>query len=129
MVRAFCLIVPRAFYRAAETVTARCSEERRHACVFIASITWPEDCNGYTEYVEQVKPIVEKHGGVYLARTDNIEVFSSDWKPDRVIIIRFNSREDLDACFSEPEYMAIMELRQDDVRVRVVLVEGFPEVL
>lgn len=62
----------------------------------------------YDDYIEKVKPIVEKHGGEYLARTENIQYLSDNRKPQRIILIRFGSKEALDACFSSEEYRAIM---------------------
>ncbi len=78
----------------------------------------------YDEYIEAVKPIVESYGGVYLARTENVTVFGDKRTPQRVILIRFDSREALDACFSSPEYRAIMSKRVNSVDSRAVIVEG-----
>lgn len=91
---------------------------------FLVEIHCPEDRGGYDTYVEKVKPIVESQGGVYLARTEQIAAFTGDWKPDRFIVIRFDSREALDACFASPEYRAIMRLRTENVSSRAIIVEG-----
>ena len=77
----------------------------------------------YDDYIEQVKPIVESYGGEYLARTENVTALSPLRGPDRVIIIRFPSREKLDACFSSEEYRHIMHERIDSVDARAVIVE------
>ena len=71
----------------------------------------------------KVKPIVEKYGGEYIARTENVTSLSPLRKPDRVIIIKFPSREKLDACFSSDEYRRIMHDRVDNVDARAVIVE------
>ena len=95
------------------------------ACFFIVD-TYIDKNKGrgfYDDYIEQVKPIVESYGGEYLARSENVTALSPLRKPDRVIIIRFPSREKLDACFSSEEYRHIMHERIDSVDAKAVIVE------
>ena len=95
------------------------------ACFFIVD-TYIDKNKGrgsYDDYIEQVKLIVESYGGEYLARTENVTALSPLRKPDRVIIIRFQSREKLDACFASDEYRRIMHDRVDNVDARAVIVE------
>jgi uncharacterized protein (DUF1330 family) len=95
------------------------------ACFFIVD-TYIDKNKGrgsYDDYIEQVKPIVESYGGEYLARSENVTALSPLRKPDRVIIVRFQSREKLDACFALDEYRRIMHERTDSVDARTVIVE------
>ncbi len=95
------------------------------ACFFIVD-TYIDKNKGrgsYDDYIEQVKPIVESYGGEYLARSENVTALSPLRKPDRVIIVRFQSREKLDACFASDEYRRIMHERTDSVDARTVIVE------
>ena len=95
------------------------------ACFFIVD-TYIDKNKGrgfYDDYIEQVKPIVESYGGEYLARSENVTALSPLRKPDRVIIIKFPSREKLDACFASDEYRRIMHDRVDNVDARAVIVE------
>ena len=95
------------------------------ACFFIVD-TYIDKNKGrgsYDDYIEKVKPIVEKYGGEYIARTENVTSLSPLRKPDRVIIIKFPSREKLDACFASDEYRRIMHDRVDNVDARAVIVE------
>ena len=78
----------------------------------------------YDEYIEKVKPIVESYGGKYLVRTDNVLNFCGDRNPQRAIVIRFESRKDLDNCFSSPEYKSIMSKRTGSVNARAIIAEG-----
>lgn len=70
-----------------------------------------------------MKPIVESYGGEYLAQSENVTALSPLRKPDRVIIIRFPSREKLDACFASDEYRRIMHERVESVDARAVIIE------
>lgn len=95
------------------------------ACFFLVD-TYIDKNKGrgsYDDYIEQVKPIVESYGGEYLARSENVTALSPLRKPDRVIIVRFQSREKLDACFASDEYRRIMHERTDSVDARAVIVE------
>lgn len=95
------------------------------ACFFIIDvyIDKSKGRGSYDDYIEKVKPIVEKYGGEYIARTENITSLSPLRKPDRVIIIKFPSREKLDACFASDEYRRIMHDRVENVDARAVIVE------
>ena len=95
------------------------------ACFFIIDVYIDESKGrgSYDDYIEKVKPIVEKYGGEYIARTENVTSLSPLRKPDRVIIIKFPSREKLDACFASDEYRRIMHERVDNVDARAVIVE------
>ena len=95
------------------------------ACFFIIDvyIDKSKGRGSYDDYIEKVKPIVEKYGGEYIARTENVTSLSPLRKPDRVIIIKFPSREKLDACFASDEYRRIMHERTDSVDARAVIVE------
>ena len=54
----------------------------------------------YAEYIAQVRPIVERYGGRYLVRTDHVIPMQAGDCPDRMILIEWDSRERLEACFS-----------------------------
>lgn len=95
------------------------------ACFFIIDVYIDKNKGrgSYDDYIEKVKPIVEKYGGEYIARTENVTSLSPIRKPDRVIIIKFLSREKLDACFASDEYRRIMHDRVDNVDARAVIVK------
>lgn len=78
----------------------------------------------YAEYIAQVKPIVERHGGRYLARTDRAVSMQEGDCPDRVILIAWDSRERLEACFSSEEYRRIQAKRENSVHSSAMIVEG-----
>ena len=95
------------------------------ACFFIIDVYIDKNKGrgSYDDYIEKVKPIVDSYGGEYLARTENVTALSPLRRPDRVIIIRFPSREKLDACFASDEYRQIMHERIDCVDARALIVE------
>lgn len=77
----------------------------------------------YREYIREVEPIVKKFGGRYIVRSDKITGLSEQWKPDRVIIIEWDSRERLEQCFASEEYRSIAGKREGQVDSRAIIVE------
>ena len=96
------------------------------ASYFIVSINMekPDGAEEYGEYLRLVKPIVEAHGGRYLVRTEQIAHVGGEWRPDRVIVIRFPDRGALEACFGSEEYRCIAQKREMSVNSSAVIAEG-----
>ena len=78
----------------------------------------------YSQYIDQVSPIVEKYGGHYLVRGEKIQSFGS-WKPERVIVIKFQSEDQIQNWLKSPEYVAIASLREEGADTQAILVEGY----
>lgn len=78
----------------------------------------------YDSYIEKVKPIVERFGGRYLVRSENVIALSPLRTPQRVIVIEFPDRLAMEICFSSDEYRAIAGEREGSVDARAVVVEG-----
>ena len=95
------------------------------SCFFVVDvyINQSKGRGSYDDYIEKVKPVVLSHGGECLARTENVTALSPLRKPDRVVIIRFPSREKLDACFASDEYKRVMHERTESADARAVIVE------
>ena len=66
----------------------------------------------YKRYIEQVSPIVEKYGGRYHVRGGNIRSLGT-WKPERIIIIEFPSKENIHKWLKSNEYSSIVSLREE----------------
>ena len=82
------------------------------------------DRETYARYVAQVRDVVERHGGRYLARGGKAIPFSGNWNPERVILIEFDSARQARECFASPECRAIAPLRERSTRTRAIIVEG-----
>ena len=77
----------------------------------------------YDACIKKVRPIVERHGGRYLVRTERLAHLAGDWRPDRVIVIRFPDKAALETCFASEEYRTIQDLRLASVRSSAVIAE------
>ena len=54
--------------------------------IYLKEKSKPEE---YKDYIDLVKPIVEKYGGEYLVRTDEITYLTDDYTPDRIITVSY----------------------------------------
>lgn len=92
---------------------------------FVVSVQMDEErgIGSYEEYIRRVKPIVESYGGRYLVRSEKMQYLGNAWKPDRLIIICFPSREKLDECFQSEAYQEIAEKRSAWVDAQAVIIE------
>lgn len=93
---------------------------------FIATIHKKEGehLEKYEEYIRQVKPIVNKYGGRYLIRSNDITALQEVWIPRRVIIIEWETEEQLTRCFQSEEYKKIVGNREDSVDSRAIIVRS-----
>lgn len=96
----------------------------RMAAYLIADIASVLDENAYGRYKNQVSPGLLSAGGRYLARGGAIDVLEGDWRPNRLILVRFDSVAAARRWWSSKEYAALKELRQAATQTRMVLVDG-----
>ena len=89
----------------------------------------------YEQYREAVEPIIVSHGGRYVVRSGarsfdndpNSEVVSPEgqWYPDRIIVLEFNSKAQIQSFVNSPEYKAIVHFRHDSASTKMVVVNGY----
>ena len=94
--------------------------------VYVVATTYfdnSKDKKAYLDYIKMVKPIVNKYHGRYIVRSEKITPLSTEWKPNRVIIIEFDTREQLEQCFSSKEYRNIALLRETSVDSKAIIIE------
>ena len=78
----------------------------------------------FQEYVSQVPATVEKYGGKYRVRGGAIEKAEGDWEPSRMVVIEFESMEQLKKWYHSQEYSNPMQLRHESANANVIFVEG-----
>lgn len=78
----------------------------------------------YEEYRRKVPPLIHKHGGEYVVRGGKYAVLEGNWKPSRLVILRFPDVASAQALFDDPEYQPLRVLRQRVSRTDIVLIEG-----
>ena len=83
-----------------------------------------KDQEVYGEFVAGVPAVVGKYGGRYLARSGEISVMVGDWQPERIVLIQFESIDQVQEFFASPEYLALVPLREKSATSRAIIVEG-----
>lgn len=67
---------------------------------------------------------MKKYNGRYVVRFENVTPLSDEWTPDRIIIIEFDTKKQLERCFSSQEYRKIAPLRENNVISNALIVES-----
>lgn len=87
----------------------------------------------YQQYRIKVKPIIKKYGGKYLVRSGGmafdkdperkIIIGEGNWNPNRLIILEWDSMEELQKFINSVEYKKVAELRKKSASTKSVIVK------
>lgn len=94
------------------------------ATYFLAEIFRVTDAQVYKRYVDAARPIVEKHDGAYVLRSEKITPVSGPNRPERIVLIRFPDKQSLMTCFNSREYLEIAPLRESSTESCAFVIEG-----
>ena len=83
-----------------------------------------EDPAQYEDYKRMVPATIAAYGGRFIARGGRTEVLEGEWRPNRVVIIEFESVERAKEWWASEEYRAARELRQRTSTGSLIVVEG-----
>ena len=90
----------------------------------IADITRVRDEDVYGRYKNEVPPGLVAAGGRYLARGGTIDVLEGNWRPNRLILVRFQSAVAARAWWASKEYAALKGARQASTDCNMLIVDG-----
>lgn len=82
------------------------------------------DVQAYERYKAAVPALIRKHGGEYLVRGGACEVLEGDWKPARLVLLRFPDLSSLHGLLNDPDYEPLKAIRQRVCYTELVAVEG-----
>jgi uncharacterized protein (DUF1330 family) len=85
------------------------------------TVTNPEQ---YEEYKKLSSQAMKVHGAEICVRGGKVEVLEGDWKPERVVLLKFPSVEAARKFNDSVEYGAARKSRQGAAVMRMVLIEG-----
>ena len=84
-----------------------------------------DDAEAYERYKEAAPQYVARHGGEYCCRGGGIDVLTGEWHPQRVVMLKFPSREAFDALMEDPDYQPWKKLRESLTTIKSqVILEG-----
>jgi uncharacterized protein (DUF1330 family) len=78
----------------------------------------------YEEYKAKVPALIGKHGGEYAARGGECIVIEGNWRPKRMVLLRFPDLAAVKRFLADPEYQPLIELRRRVAESEIVAVEG-----
>ena len=79
----------------------------------------------YAEYTAQVLPLVERYGGSYIIQGGEVHPVSGNWRPERLVLVQFETIDLVQDFLTSPEYQALVPLRQRASSSRSLIAEGF----
>jgi len=79
----------------------------------------------YNRYADKVPEIVKKYGGRYLIRGGKVIPMFGNWNPERIVLIEFETEEQLRNCFYSAEYLKIAPFRENSTITKSVIVNGY----
>ncbi|HVV63341.1 MAG TPA: DUF1330 domain-containing protein [Pseudolabrys sp.] len=82
------------------------------------------DAAKFGDYLRQVIPMIERHGGRYLTKPGGHEVLEGDWRPNRVVIVEFPSMAALKGWYRSAEYQPFIAMRRAAATDVLIAVEG-----
>lgn len=84
-----------------------------------------EDDSWLREYARNVTPLVERHGGRYLARTRTMEKIEGQRElPTVFVLVEWPSQEAFHAFYEDPAYQEFKHLRHDHSDDELIQVGG-----
>jgi uncharacterized protein (DUF1330 family) len=93
----------------------------------IVTIKQIHDNEAFQQYARRVKPLIEHHGGCYLAIVRDPEVRDGQWPFVRTVIVGFPSADQARAWYDSPEYREIIPLRQRGIDANIAMVSDLAE--
>ena len=78
----------------------------------------------YQEFMNGVKPALEKAGARYLVRGGAHHVHEGDWEPRRIVLLEFPSLAAWEEFYNGPTYQGLKSIRDTCSSARLVSVEG-----
>jgi uncharacterized protein (DUF1330 family) len=82
------------------------------------------DPEGLGDYAKAAGPTIAQYGGKAIIRTTESDVLEGNWKPKRLVVLEFESKEAARRWYESPEYQAIIPMRQKAANTNFILVEG-----
>ena len=91
--------------------------------IFSHKVLDPETLN--SDYLPKAVETLQAYDPEILVVDQDIEVVEGDTEDNRVVVLKFKSREEAKSWYNSPEYQDIINLRLDSVDGRAVICDEF----
>ena len=78
----------------------------------------------YSEYLSEVPKIISKYNGEYLVRGGKISHHEGEWKPKRIVVVKFPTRKKALAFYYSKEYKKYKIIRNKVADSNLIFVDG-----
>jgi uncharacterized protein (DUF1330 family) len=78
----------------------------------------------FEEYRKLAPAAIAKYGGRYIIRGGAYEALEGEWRPQRLVIVEFDSMEKAKAFYTSPEYSTAIKVRAGAATFNMLLVQG-----
>jgi len=82
------------------------------------------DVAAFMEYVEKIPDFLNKHKGRYLVEGATPEVLEGEWKPEKIVILEFQSEDHANSFLSDAEVKALFAIRHNTTKSNLIRVSG-----
>jgi uncharacterized protein (DUF1330 family) len=82
------------------------------------------DPSTYASYRAQTPGVVARHGGRFIVRGGAAETLEGEGEPGRLVVLEFPDLAAARRFYASPEYQAIIGIRHQAAKSRLILVEG-----
>ena len=94
------------------------------AAYVVGTLFEVNDPERFGEYASVASSTVEKYGGKFVMRGQNIEVGDGSWAPISMLVIEFESMARAKEWYNSPEYTAIKAGRTEATNSGLIFAEG-----
>lgn len=88
----------------------------------VITIEKVKDLEAFRDYAVRVKPIIERHGGSYVAVDKAPAVRSGEWPFVRTVVVAYSNFAAAQGWYDSPEYQEIIPIRQRAIDANIVMV-------
>ena len=83
-----------------------------------------KDLPTFMHYVKNIPTFLRKHNARYLVEGVEPETIEGDWKPQRMVILEFPSKEAAKSFLTDPDVQPLFKIRQESTISNLVLADG-----
>jgi uncharacterized protein (DUF1330 family) len=94
------------------------------AAYLIVDVSAISDPQTYARYRALVSQGLIDAGGAYLVRGGDVQALEGTWRPNRIVVVRFENVDAARAWWSSPAYDALKRMRQASTSTNMILVKG-----
>lgn len=81
----------------------------------------------FLEYAEKIPVQLEKHKGKYIVKGVEPEKVEGDWLPERLVILEFETEQNVKEFLSDPESKELFKIRHSSTKSNLIYALGCEE--